>query len=265
VRATLITFAILLIGFVSCNRPSRKSKDSLQNTIYKLGFKADSSSIGSLENSAFVLKLNDSLPALMLTAHHVVAGTASGEYLSWSELDTQKNDWWGWSMNDSTYEFKIGSTLPIRGAETLKLDLSVFYLLTDSVPYLKPASQDAKTGDTVYLYSKIKYNNKTTLKNAGLVIYATDSVFVYELNDFISNVVGIMTGTSGSCVINKDNEVIGNSFGGLTIPNEKIKRQMAVGFPLIDKLEIRDGRAYGIGVPISLIRKSVVNALKAKK
>lgn len=167
-------------------------------------------------------------------------------------------------LSDSAYNFKVGPNLPIRGAETLKLDLAAFYLYQDSVPYLKPAQKAASAGDTIYLYSKIMYRNNTTLRNKGVVIYATDSLVVYELSNFSVSVGGVMSGTSGSCVINKYNEVVANSYGGLAIPNEQIKKQMAIDFPLINKLKTRDGMAYGIGLPIPLIEKSLIQALKDK-
>ena len=257
-------FIAVVLGLIACNHPSQRTKESLTNTIYKLGRKTDSTSTGPADNSAFVLKINDSLPALLLTAHHVVAGTGDDRYLKWNEIEQKKN-LWAWSMNDSTYNFKIGPNLPIRGAETLKLDLAAFYMLADTIPCLKPSRKAANVGDTVYLYSKIKYNHKTTLRNRGVVIYATDSVMVYELTDFTVNVGGILSGTSGSCVLDKDNDVVANSYGGLAIPNEAIKKLMAIDFPLINKLNTRDGRTYGIGIPVPLIKKSLVQAFKERR
>lgn len=201
---------------------------------------------------------------MLLTAHHVVAATGDDLYLKWNEIKQKKENLWAWSMNDSTYNFKIGPNLPIRGAETLKLDLAAFFLPLDSVPYLKPSRKAANVGDTVYLYSKIRHNNKTTLRNRGVVIYATDSVMVYELTDFSGNVGGILSGTSGSCVLDKDKGVVANSYGGLAIPNEEIKKLMAISFPLINKLNTREGKTYGIGLPIPLIKKSLVQAFKDK-
>jgi len=260
-RQIAIIFIFLVLGLTACNRSNQRTKE-LRNTIYKLGRKTDSTSTGPLNNSAFVLKINDSLPTLLLTAHHAVAEIGDDQYLKWNEIEQKKN-LWAWSKNDSTYNFKIGPNLPIRGAETLKLDLAAFYM-PDSVPYLKPALTAANVGDTVYLYSKIRYNNKITLRNRGVVIYATDSVMVYELTDLTGKVGGVLSGTSGSCVLDKDNDVVANSYGGLAIPNEEIKKLMATGFPLINKLNTRDGKTYGIGIPIPLITKSLVQAFKDK-
>lgn len=262
-RQTAIMFISVLLGLTTCNNPSHLTKESLTNTIYKLGYKTDSTSTGPLNNSAFILKINDSLPTLLVTAHHIAAGTGNDQYLKWNEIGQKKNRW-AWSMNDSTYNFKIGPNLPVRGAETLKLDLAAFYLPLDTVPYLKPARQAAPVGDTVYLYSKVTFNNNTTLRNQGVVIYATDSVMVYELTDFHGKVQGILSGTSGSCVLDKDNNVVANNYGGLAIPNEGAKKQIAIGFPLINKLKIRDGKTYGIGIPIPLIEKSLIQAFKDK-
>lgn len=262
-KQTLVIFISVVLGLTACNRQGQRAAESLTNTIYKLGRKTDSTSTGPLSSSAFILKINDSLPALLLTAHHVAAGIGNDRYVKWNEIGQMKNIW-AWSQNDSTYDFKVGRNLPIRGAETLKLDLAAFYLLPDNVPYLKPARKAVNVGDTVYLFSKIIYNNKTTLRNRGVVIYATDSVMVYELTDLTGKLGGILSGTSGSCVLNKNNDVVANSYGGLAIPNEEIKKQMAIGYPLINKLKIRDGKTYGIGIPIPLIEKSLVQAFKEK-
>ena len=262
-RQTAIIFISLLLSLTTCNNQSHVTKGPLTNTIYKLGYKTDSTSSGPLNNSAFTLKINDNLPTLLVTAHHIAAGIGNDQYLKWNEIG-QKQNRWAWSMTDSTYNFKIGPNLPVRGAETLKLDLAAFYLASDSVPYLKPARQAAHVGDTVYLYSKVTFNNKTTLRNQGVVIYATDSVMVYELTDFHGKVQGILSGTSGSCVLDEENNVVANNYGGLAIPNEEAKKQMAIGFPLINKLNIRDGKTYGIGIPIPLIEKSLVQAFKDK-
>src|SRR5688572_21973803 len=133
-RQTTIMFISVLLGLTTCNNnPSHLTRESLTNTIYKLGYKTDSTSTGPLNNSAFVLKINDSLPALLVTAHHIAAGIGNDQYLKWDEIGQKKNRW-AWSMNDSTYNFKIGPNLPVRGAETLKLDLAVFYLTLDTVP-----------------------------------------------------------------------------------------------------------------------------------
>ena len=258
---TSTMFISVLLGFTACNtHPSQPTK-SLENTIYKLGYKTDSTSTGPLNNSAFILKINDSLPTLLVTAHHIAAGIGNDKYLKWNEIEQRKNRW-AWSMSDSTYNFKIGPNLPVRGAETLKLDLAAFYLTTKAVPYLKPARQAASVGDTVYLYSKVTFNNRTTLRNRGVVIYATDSVMVYELTVSHGKVQGILSGTSGSCVLDKNNDVVANNYGGLAIPNEEVKKQMATGFPLINKLKIRDGKTYGIGIPIPLIEKSLIQAFR---
>src|SRR5688572_28868167 len=133
-RHTAIMLISALLGLTTCNNnPSHLTQESLTNTIYKLGYKTDSTSTGPLNNSAFVLKINDRLPALLLTAHHIAAGIGNDQYLKWNEIGQKKNRW-AWSMNDSTYNFKIGPNLPVRGAETLKLDLAAFYLSSDTVP-----------------------------------------------------------------------------------------------------------------------------------
>jgi hypothetical protein len=87
---------------------------------------------------------------------------------------------------------------------------------------------------------------------------------VYELTDFYGKVQGILSGTSGSCVLDKNNDVVANSHAGLAIPHEEAKKQMALGFPLINKLNTVFGKTYGIGIPIPLIEESLIQAFKDK-
>ena len=145
-RTTITILTFLVLGHISCNKTSSKKTESLKNTIYKFGFKTDSSSTGPLDNSAFIMKINDSLPAMFLTAHHTVAGTRNGQYLKWDEIEQNMTNGWAWSVNDSTVDFKIGRNLPVPNGETMKLDLSAFYLPSDKIPYLKPAKKDAQVG-----------------------------------------------------------------------------------------------------------------------
>lgn len=223
-----------------------------------MGFKTDSSSTGPLDNSAFILKVNDSMPQLFLTAHHVVAGIGNDRYLKWDKLESNQKNAWAWSMHDSTFNFKISKNLPIQGAETLKLDLAAFFISLQDIPYLKPAKTIAHIGDTIYLFSKINYQNKTTLLNPGVVIYREDSVLIYELTEF--DMARVMNGTSGSAVLNKDGEVVSNSYGGFTIPNDQIKKEIATQFPLLKKVKTKNGKTYGVGIPIRLIEKSLIQA-----
>jgi len=242
-----------------------KKENPFKNTIYKFGYKTESTSTGPLMNSAFIMKANDTLPPLFLTAHHCVAGIENGQYLKWNEVEQNMKDAWAWSMQDQNYNFKIGTNLPVKNAETLKLDLAAFYLSSDTIPYLKPAQKIAEVGDTVYLFSVIKFYNQPTIKNKAVVIYATDSVMVYELADFYKTPMGLMSGTSGSCVVNKDDEVVSNSFAGFTVPSEDEKRKMETEYPLISKLKTRDGRTYGVGVPIKIIKESLISAFESSK
>jgi hypothetical protein len=195
-RQAAIIFILAFLCLNPCKSQSLLTTRVLTNTIYKLGYKTDSTSTGPLKNSAFVLKISSSLPTLLVTAHHIAGGIGNDQYLKWNEVGQKKNRW-AWNMNDSSYNFKLGPSLLIRGAETSKLDLAAFYLLSDTVPYLKPARKSAQVGDTVFLYSKVIFNNTTTLRNRGVVIYPTDSVMVYELTDFYGKVQGLLSGTSG--------------------------------------------------------------------
>jgi hypothetical protein len=251
-------FSILLAAWACTSDKS----DRLKNTVFKMGFKTDSSSTGPLDNSAFVLKVNDTLPAVLVTAHHTVAGVGNDQYLQWDKIGSIQQDAWAWSMHDSTINFKVGENLPIRNAETLKLDIAAFLFSNKDIPYLKPSNSVTQLGDTVYLFSKIIYHSKTSLLNRGVVIYMTDSALVYELTDF--NMAQIMSGTSGSCVVNKDNEVVSNSYAGFTIPNDEVRKEMSLQFPLLNRIETRNGKTYGVGIPITLIEKNLIQAFQKR-
>jgi hypothetical protein len=251
--------AIMLIylAFASC---MPESKTDRRNTIFKLGFQSSTSSTGPLGNSGFIMKLNDTIPPLFVTAHHVVAFTSNpNEYLKWFEVKDKIKDARIWSMHDSTYQIQLSKNIPIRNAETLKLDLAAFYLPSEKTPYLIPSRHDAILGDTVQLFSKIIYEGKTTLSNEAIVVYRTDSIMVYELLHF--NMARIMAGTSGSAVLNKEGQVVANSFAGFTVPNPQVKSDMEKMFPLLKKIPTRDGKTYGAGVPISLMEKSLIQAV----
>ena len=249
---------ISLITFIGLACTTDKT-DRLKNTIYKMGFKTDSSSTGPLDNSAFVLKMKGKPSPLLLTAHHTVAGIGNEKYLKWNEIASIQKNAWAWSMHDSTVNFKVGKNLPIKGAETLRLDIAAFYLPNDEIPFLQPARKAAQLGDTVFLYSKIVYQNKPSLLNRGVVIYKTDSVMIYELTDF--HMARIMGGTSGSCVINREGEVVSNSYAGFTIPNDEIKQQLEQRFSLLKRIQTSEGKSYGVGAPIALIEASLILAL----
>lgn len=251
---------IILLSVVIALACTLDKADPMENTVFKMGFRTDSSSTGPLDNSAFVLKVNDTLPPILLTAHHTVAGIGTDQYLQWNLIAENQKNAWAWSMHDSTVNFRVGENLPIRNAETLKLDIAAFYLPSDDIPYLKPAKTVAQVGDTVYLFSKIIYQSKTSLLNRGVVIYMTDSVMCYELTDF--HMARIMTGTSGSCVVNQDGEVVSNSYAGFTIPNDQIKEEIASRFHLLNRIQTQEGKTYGVGIPIVLIEKNLIQAFQ---
>lgn len=255
-RTRTFIFLIALTAFACTSDKPDRSK----NTIFKMGFKTDSSSTGPLNNSAFILKVNDTLPPVLLTAHHTVAGIGNDQYLKWNQIDDNQKNAWAWSMHDSIFNFKVGKNLPIRNASTLQLDIAAFYLPHDDIPYLKPSKDVVQVGDTVYLFSKITYQNSTSVKNRGVVTYLSDSVMVYELTDF--HMARIMSGTSGSSVVNENGEVVSNSYAGFTIPDDEVRKEIASRFPLINNFETKDGKTYGVGVPITLIERSLVQAFQ---
>lgn len=243
---------------LSC-RPD--SKTDLENTIFKLGFQTDAFSTGPLENSGFVIKLNDTLPPIFLTAHHVVAGTRNeNEYLKWDEVKAKVSNARIWSMHDTAYQIQLSENIPIPNAETLNLDLAAFHLPSTNTPYLVPSAYKANVGDTIQLFSRIIYHNETTLLNSGVVVYTSDSLLVYELLHF--NMARIMSGTSGSAILNKEGQVVANSYAGFTIPNQQVKNELEEMFPIIGKISTRDGKSYGAGLPIELIEKSIIKAFQ---
>jgi hypothetical protein len=234
-----------------------------QYTVFKLGAKINGQFIEPQDNSGFILKIHDEAPPLYLTAHHIAAGKGPDEYYRWDELEDKNPNAWIQSMEDSSYWLEVKKNLPIPNAQLMTLDIAAYRLPEDKpIGFLKPAKKPAAVGDTVMLLSIINHNGKKTLHNPALVVYATDSILVYRLLNF--HMARVMSGTSGSAVVNKNNEVVSNSFAGFTIPNQEEKTKLAKEFPLINKLEIVDGKTYGVGLPAELIVRSVAPGLEVK-
>jgi hypothetical protein len=254
-------FVLMIILFHSCLE--RNGRPDLSNTIFKLGFKSDESSTGPLDNSGFLFLLNDTTPPVLLTAHHVVAGNGDGKYFRWDEIGDKQINLWAWSMHDSAVNFKLSANVPIQNAETLKFDIAAFFVNGEPRNYLRPSSSDSEVGDTVYLFSKIEYQKKVSFVNPAVVVYVSDSVLVYELSAF--HMARVMSGTSGSAVINKNFEVVSNSYAGFTIANAEVRKEIAMRFPLVNKFRTKDGKSYGIGIPVSLIKRSLENAFMQKR
>src|SRR5688500_2020113 len=115
-RRAPMTILICLTIF-SCGSDS---KMNLKNTIFKLGFQTETFSTGPLENSGFVIKFNDTVPPIFVTAHHVVAGTGNeNQYLKWDEVKEKVRNTRIWSMHDNMYQIQLAQNIPIRNAETL--------------------------------------------------------------------------------------------------------------------------------------------------
>src|SRR4029077_17030168 len=109
------------------------------------------------------------------------------------------------------------------------LDLAAFYLISPGqTNYLKPATLPAKVGDTVRLFAKLMQTD--ALLHPGIVIYATDSLLVYQLANRGLTSLG---GSSGSPVLNDKNEVVSNSFGGLPLLSAQQRAGVASEYPFI--------------------------------
>jgi hypothetical protein len=184
--------------------------------------------------------------------------------VKWNEVQNTLKNGWLWSQHDSTYNFRLMENLPIRDAETSKLDLAAFFVPSEEIPYLSPTKQSPQKGDTVFLFSRVSYNGKATLENAAIVIYLNDSILTYELLDFNGAQKQIMGGTSGSAILNKEGDVVSNSFGGFTLPNEQVMHDMTNQFPLLKKFDIRVGKSYGFGLRVSLIEENLIQALQSR-
>jgi hypothetical protein len=127
----------MFILILSC--PHEK-KNSVYHSLFRLGYKKESSSTGPLMNSGFIFQLNDTAKPLLITCHHVVAGYGEKKYYSWNELEEHVKDAWLWSQHDSSLNFHIGKNIPIRGAKASHLDLSVFTMpIFDNLRMIKPA------------------------------------------------------------------------------------------------------------------------------
>ena len=256
-----VPLAISFIAlFISCNSsPKKVSSDDLYGTNFKMGFSKMS---GPVLNTFFTFKLNDTIPPMLLTAHHVVAGKGRGdEFYRWNELTDKLSQAWLWSIHDDRLQTGLCNNIPIPNAMTMHLDLAAYLLPDDQndLPYLLPSTTAANVGDSVILFSKLKVRNQYSMLTPGIVIYASDSLIVYELQ---CDTLIQMDGTSGSPVLNLKRGVISNSFGAFSvIDSTMIESQIAQAFPLIRKLSVRQGKTYGVGVPIELISQSLYNAL----
>jgi len=253
-------FILIGVVVICCKRKT----DVLINTVYHVTFTLQGITDNSRNNSGFIFKAADTIPPLYLTAHHVASGHDKSKYYDWDSLQNYFSDASIWSIQDNTVHFQLGKNLPIPNAKVSEfasaLDLAAFYVAPGGAAgYLKPAPSPAKVGDTVRLFSRLMQTN--SLLHPGIVIYASDSLFVYQLLDRSLTSLG---GSSGSPVLNDKDEVVSNSFGGLPLSSTRQREGVAREYPFIlqflNKTEM--GRMYGIGVPISLIRTSLIQAIQ---
>jgi len=181
-------------------------------------------------------------------------------YLAWDSLEGKIPDAWLWGTQDTAYQMPLGKNLPVPHAMTLHKDIAAYYLPEKhgEVMCLKPASRPAIVGDTVNLFTRLKVGDHFQMENPGIVVYAVDSMVVYEL---MSNESIQMAGTSGSPVLNRQREVISNSFGGLIIPHAEALEEIAKSFPPVKDIPVKIGKTYGIGLPIKMIEQSLYEAL----
>jgi len=261
-KPQIVLFAILL-GFVCCGRKA----DPLSNTVCQVTFTLKGNTDNSRYNSGFIFKVNDTLPPLYLTAHHVASGYDGNKYYDWDLVQDYFRDANLWSIQDNSVRFQLGKNLPIPNAKVSEvataLDLAAFYLASPGpTNYLKPASSPAKVGDTVRLFAKLTQTD--SLWHPGIVIYATDSLLVYQL---VNHGLISLGGSSGSAVLNNKNEVVSNSFGGIPLSSVEQRVGVAKEYPFIlqflDHLEM--GKTYGIGVPIGLISTSLIHAIQVRQ
>ena len=251
---------LLLTCLMDC-RPEQAKLDPLTNTLFKFGFKSGSSSTGPLMNSGFIFRSEIESPPLFLTAHHCVSNKATaGAYYAWDEISKTFSNGWAWSMSDLNHQIPMGKNLPLRNAKTLGLDVAAFFIPDDGNSYLLPSATPALVGDTVKLFSRLIHNGDTTLINPAIVTYASDSVLVYKLLN-IHHAQNVMAGTSGSPVLNKQNQVISNSYGGFMYSGEQDKAQIQNIFPLLSQMTTAPDSVYGIGVPSRLINRAILAAL----
>ena len=263
-RRLLITIVVIsVVGalFISCKpSPTPVDASELSGTNFKMGF---SKQTGPLLNTFFAFKLHDTIPPMLLTAHHVVAGTGRNDvYYNWDELTDKLPDAWLWSIDNDQVQTGLGKNIALRNAHTLGLDVAAYFMPGDrkDALCLRPSAHAAAVGDSVILFSRLRVGNDYSLLNPAVVIYATDSIIVYELQ---TDEPVQMAGTSGSPVLNAQYEVISNSYGGMAIRDRTmIEKEIAPMFPLIRQLPVKQGKTYGIGVPVKLISESLYAALK---
>ncbi|HTF17005.1 MAG TPA: hypothetical protein VK658_02970 [Chryseolinea sp.] len=258
---TTLGIGVITALLVSC-KPSPKSVTALElsGTNFKMGFNKQT---GPLLNTFFTFKLNDTTPPMLLTAHHVVAGKGRyDDYYNWDELADKLPDALLWSIDNDQVQTGLGKNIALRNAHTMGLDVAAYLVPGDRMDLLclHPSAKAASVGDSVILFSKLKVGNDYSLLTPAVVIYATDSIMIYELQ---TDKPVQMAGTSGSPVLNTKHKVISNSYGGITVRDSSmIETQIAPTFPLIRKLPLKQGKPYGIGVPIKLISESLYASLK---
>lgn len=242
---------------------SCRKKEPVHHMVFRLGYKTHNGSTGPMDNTGFVFRVNDSLAPVFLTAHHVVAGYAPDKYYEWSDLKENVRNAWIWSVHDNGYQLKLGENIPIRGAKTGALDVTAFQIEQDApLRWLTPSQAPTQVGDTVQLFSKLLYYDTTALIMLSRVIYITDSILVHEL--LLPKVIRL-GGTSGAPILDKNNKLVGCTWGSLAIPNQSVKDKLGEEFPLIHKLDIQIGRTYGIGVPAALVTNAVLQAFVAQE
>ena len=256
-KIQFVLFVILLSAIViGCERKT----NSLADTVYHVTYRIQAVPENSRNNSGFIFKVDDTTPPLYLTAHHAISGYGMRKYYDWDRLQDYVRDASIWSIQDDHVHFQLGRNLPIPNAKTIKLDLAAFYLARGGpANYLKAAASPAKVGDTVRLFAKLHQTG--VVLNSAVVIYTTDSLLVYQL---VNPALNELSGSSGSPVLNNRNEVVSNSFGGLPVSSIEQREEMAREYPFIRQFLERTemGKTYGIGVPIDLIRISLIQAIE---
>lgn len=254
------TYFILILQclfIISCTN-NNETDDATRHTLFRIGFKGDNYNTGPLINSAFLLQLKDTIH-LLITAHHVASYINGGKYYQWNQLKDKATNLFLWSVEDTAYSIKPGLNLPIKGAKVLHLDMAAFHMPDrKDLTYLKPSAADVKLGDTIQLFSKLLFYDTATILHPAKVIYVTGSILVYE---FLIHKTFNLSGTSGAPTTNLKHEVISSSYGGFSLPDISAKEKLSKNFPLINKLPVEIGRTYGIGIPISLVTKSLSDAI----